>query len=73
MTKLEKALKREISIDNEPWVLTIAPDGLTLTPKGKRKGHQLAWKAIVSGEAGLSAALNASVAGGSPAAEGETG
>ena len=64
MTKLEKALKREISIDNQPWVLTIAPDGLTLTPKGKRKGHQLAWKAIVSGEAALAAGLNASLEGG---------
>lgn len=72
MTKLEKPLKREISIDNEPWVLTIAPDGLTLTPKGKRKGHQLAWKAIVSGEAALSSALNASVEGGSAAAGGGT-
>lgn len=73
MTKLEKALKREISIDNEPYVVTIAPDGLTLTQKGKRKGHQLTWKAIVSGDAGLAAALNASVGGGSTGAEGETG
>jgi hypothetical protein len=72
MTKLEKALKREISIDNEPWVLTIAPDGLTLTPKGKRKGHHLAWKAIVTGETALTAALNASVSGGSAEAESET-
>ena len=71
MTKLEKPLKRELSIDNEPWVLTIAPEGLTLTPKGKRKGHQLSWKAIVSGEAALSAALNASLEGKSQSADAE--
>ncbi|MGH7559716.1 MAG: hypothetical protein ACRENB_01720 [Gemmatimonadales bacterium] len=60
-TKLEKPLKRELMIDGEPWVLTIAPEGLKLTRKGHRKGQELAWKAIVSGDAALSAALNASV------------
>ncbi len=64
MTKLEKALKRELSIDNEPWVLTIAPEGLTLTPKGKRKGHNHSWKSLISGEAALGAALSASVEAG---------
>lgn len=64
MTKLEKALKRELSIDNEAWVLTIAPEGLTLTPKGKRKGHNHSWKSLISGEASLNAALNASVEAG---------
>ena len=73
MTKLEKPLKRELSIDNAPYVLTIAPDGLTLTPKGKRKGHQLSWKALISGEAALAAALNASLGSGSGGAEAESG
>jgi len=30
-------------------------------PKGKRKGHGLSWDALVSGEAALAAALNASL------------
>jgi hypothetical protein len=42
-------------------VLTISPDGLKLVPKGKRKGHELAWAALVSGEAALAVALNASL------------
>lgn len=32
-----------------------------LTPKGRRKGHELRWKDLVSGEAALAVALNASL------------
>jgi hypothetical protein len=60
-TKLDKSLKREIDVNGEPWTLTISPEGLKLVPKGKRNGHELAWKDIVSGQAALSTALNASL------------
>ena len=60
-TRLEKALKREIAIHGDPYVVTITPEGFTLVPKGKRKGYQLAWESFVSGEAALATALNASV------------
>ncbi len=43
-------------------MLTIDREGLKLVPKGKRKGPELAWKALVSGEAALATALNASLA-----------
>jgi hypothetical protein len=60
-TKLTKTLKREIAIDGEPYIVAIDPYGLKVTPKGKRKGHELSWTDLVSGEAALAAALNASV------------
>ena len=60
-TKLDKTLKREIAIEGEPFIVTIDPIGLKVTPKGKRKGHELAWKDLVSGEAALAVALNASM------------
>jgi len=60
-TKLEKALKREITIDGEPYVVTIDPQGLKVTAKGRRKGQELAWKDFVNGEAALAVALNASL------------
>ena len=60
-TKLEKALRREVIVDGNPYTVTIAPEGLKLVPKGKRKGHEISWKALVSGEAALAAALNASL------------
>jgi hypothetical protein len=60
-TKLEKPLRREVLIDREPHVITIDPTGLKLTRKGRRKGVELEWKALISGEAALARALNASV------------
>ncbi|RPH72539.1 MAG: hypothetical protein EHM78_02890 [Myxococcaceae bacterium] len=63
MTKLEGILRREISIDGKPFTLAISPDGLKLTPKGARKGRELQWKDLVSGDAALAVALNASVSG----------
>jgi len=60
-TKLEKALKRELDIEGKAYMLTIAPEGLKLVEKGHRKGLELGWKDLLSGDAGLAAALNASV------------
>ena len=60
-TKLEGPLRRALAIGGNQYVLTITPDGLTLVPKGKRKGYSLAWNAFVSGEAALATALNASL------------
>jgi len=60
-TKLEKPLKREILIDDKPYVVTLTPEGLKLTEKGHRKGQELAWRALVSGDAALATALNASL------------
>ena len=61
-TKLEKPLRREVEIDGQPYMVTLSPEGLKLVPKGKRKGLELGWKALVSGEAALASALNASLA-----------
>ncbi|MPZ42497.1 MAG: hypothetical protein GEV05_03665 [Betaproteobacteria bacterium] len=60
-TKLAKPLRREITIGDSPYIVTISPEGLKLTAKGKRKGIELAWSAMVSGEAALASALNASL------------
>ena len=60
-TRLEKTLKRELWIQDRPFVLAISPEGLKLTLKGRRKGQELKWVDLVSGEAALAVALNASV------------
>lgn len=62
-TRLEKTLKRELSIDGHAYMLAVSPDGLKLTLKGRRKGVELAWKSLVSGDAALTSALNASLEG----------
>ena len=60
-TKLEKPLKREVLIDGKPYMLTLTPEGFKLVPKGKRKGQEISWRSLVSGEAALATALNASL------------
>lgn len=59
--KLEKPLKRELDVDGETYVLTVSPEGFKLVRKGKRKGQEIAWQDLVSGQAALAAALNASL------------
>ena len=60
-TILEKELKREIMIGNIAYVIRINPSGLKLTEKGRRKGIELLWKDLVTGETALATALNASL------------
>jgi hypothetical protein len=60
-TLLEKTLKRELLIRGQPFMLAISPTGLLLTVKGRRKGLELEWADLVSGEAALATALHASV------------
>lgn len=60
-TKLDKELKREVSIGGSPYVVRIDPAGMKLTAKGRRKGVELNWSDLVSGDAALAVALNASV------------
>ena len=64
-TKLNKQLKREIDVEGKPFMVTLSPEGLKLTEKGKRLGRELTWKDLVSGDAALSAALHASLSQGS--------
>jgi len=63
-TKLNKQLKREIDVEGNPFMVTFSPEGLKITEKGKRLGRELTWKDLVSGDAALAAALNASVSQG---------
>ena len=60
-TALDKPLRRELQVGDTAYTLMISPDGLKLVEKGKRKGIELAWTALVSGDAALAAALQASV------------
>jgi hypothetical protein len=60
-TKLDKTLKREIDINGEPYMLSISPEGLKLVPKGKRKGHEVTWKDLLSGQTALASAMNDSL------------
>jgi hypothetical protein len=60
-TELKGPLKREIAVDDRTYTLTITPEGFRLVPKGRRKGYEMAWRSLVSGEAALATALQASL------------
>ena len=62
MTPLDKPLKRELAIGDQVYTLTITPEHLKLVPKGKRNGLELQWTDLVSGDAALATALQASLA-----------
>jgi len=62
MTKLDKPLRREITVGEQAYTLTIDPDGLKIVPKGHRNGVGLSWKDLISGDAAIAAALQGSSA-----------
>jgi hypothetical protein len=59
--KLEKAIKREVEIGGESYTVTISPEGVRIAPKGYRKGHEMTWMALLSGDAELTQQLKMSV------------
>ena len=61
MTPLDKPIKRALKLGDKTYTLVIDPNGMKLTEKGRRLGVDLRWEDILSGEAGLAAALQASV------------
>ena len=58
---LDKPLKREVTVGDTVYTLTIDPEGLRLVQKGKRKGIDLTWEAMVGGDAALAVELRASL------------
>lgn len=61
MTPLDKPLRRELTIAGQAYTLTLDPRGLKLVEKGRRKGLELRWEDLVSGDAALASALQASL------------
>jgi hypothetical protein len=60
-TKLEKTLKREITVQGQAYNVILSPDALLITLKGHRKGKTFSWKDLIGDDAALAVALNASL------------
>jgi hypothetical protein len=65
-TKLDKSIKRELDLDGKLYTVTIAPDGIKVVEKGKRKGQEIPWRTIISGDATLNESLKISVDASAP-------
>ncbi len=61
-TPLEKTIKRALKIKGMDYVIAMSPESIKLTRKGHRNGIELRWVDLVSGDAALATALQASLA-----------
>ena len=61
-TVLDKELKRQITVDGVDYMVAVDTEGIRLTGKGKRRPEvELRWRDLLSGEAAMAVALNASL------------
>jgi len=60
-TPLDRPMKRELELDGVRYTVTISPEGIKVTEKGKRKGQEITWRDIISGDAALRRDLSLSV------------
>ena len=68
-TVLDKELKRQVTVDGADYTVAVDPEGIRLTGKGKRRPEvELRWRDLLSGEAAMAVALNASLSKKRPAA-----
>jgi len=49
-TKLDKTIKRELELEGKLYTVAISPEGVKVTPKGARKGHEMSWSTLVGGD-----------------------
>jgi hypothetical protein len=60
-TRLDKTIKRELELDGRLYTVSVSPAGVKVVPKGGRKGYELSWASLISGEAELRRDLNLSL------------
>jgi hypothetical protein len=42
-----------VELDGQLFTVTLGPEGVHIAPKGKRKGQELSWRDLASGDAEL--------------------
>ena len=60
-TRLDKTIKRELQLGEKLYTVTISPEGVKITPKGGRRGHEITWEELIRGDADLRRDLNISL------------
>lgn len=60
-TRLDKTIKRELQLGDRLYTVTITPEGVKITPKGGRRGHEITWEELLRGDADLRRDLNISL------------
>ena len=60
-TRLDRTIKRELQLGEKLYTATITPEGVKITPKGGRRGHEITWEELLRGDADLRRDLNISL------------
>jgi hypothetical protein len=60
-TRLDKTIKRELELGGQLYTVSMSQEGVRIVPKGKRKGHEISWETLLSGDAELRRDLNMSL------------
>jgi hypothetical protein len=60
-TCLDKTIKRALAIKGRDYVVALSPESIKVTLKGHRSGVELRWIDLISGDAALATALQASL------------
>ncbi|HEY8795516.1 MAG TPA: hypothetical protein VIM15_11290 [Gemmatimonadaceae bacterium] len=59
--KLDGPIKRELKLGREIYTVSMSPDGVKIALKGRRKGREISWQTLLSGDAELTQQLKMSV------------
>ncbi len=60
-TKLDSPIKRELKLGKEFYTVIVSPEGVKIALKGRRKGREISWETLLSGDAELTEQLKMSV------------
>jgi len=60
-TRLDKTVKHELELGGKLYTVSVSPAGVRIVPKGGRKGYEMSWQTLLSGEAELRRDLNMSL------------
>lgn len=61
MVELDKPIKRQLTLEGEPYTIVVSREGVRITPKGRRKGQEISWQTLLSGDADLTQQLRISL------------
>jgi hypothetical protein len=59
--KLDSLIKRELTLGHETYTVSMSPEGVKIALKGKRKGREISWDTLLSGDAELTQQLKMSL------------
>ncbi len=60
-TPLDKPVRRALTLKGVEYVVAMSPESIKVTRKGHRLGVEIKWADLISGEAALATALQASL------------